>query len=60
LSWENVQKAPLPDNYRPVMALAQNHIHFLGVPDVPAGSAEIFVIHCERPLFVSGVPERHP
>jgi hypothetical protein len=27
------------------MALAQNHIHYLNVPEVPAGSAKIFVIH---------------
>ncbi|EDR01459.1 uncharacterized protein LACBIDRAFT_310833 [Laccaria bicolor S238N-H82] len=26
------------------MALAQNHIHFLGVPGIPAGEAKIFVI----------------
>ncbi|KIM36305.1 hypothetical protein M413DRAFT_291010 [Hebeloma cylindrosporum] len=31
--------------YQPVMALAQNHVHFLGVPGMPAGSAKIFVIH---------------
>ena len=47
LSWVDVQKAPFTtDNYSPVMALAQNHIHFLNVPGVPAGSADIFVIHC--------------
>jgi len=33
--------------YQPVMALAQNHVHFLGVPGVAAGNAKIFVIHCE-------------
>ncbi|KAJ7267469.1 hypothetical protein C8J57DRAFT_1229029 [Mycena rebaudengoi] len=32
-------------NYDPVMAIAQNHIHFFGVPGNPAGSASIFVIH---------------
>lgn len=32
--------------YQPVMALAQNHIHFLGIPGMPAGNAKIFVIHC--------------
>jgi hypothetical protein len=46
LSWVNVQKAGFTtDNYQPVMALAQNHIHFLNVPGVAAGSAQIFVIH---------------
>lgn len=33
------------DSYQPVMALAQNHIYFLGVPGIPAGEAKIFVIH---------------
>ncbi|KAI0336879.1 hypothetical protein GY45DRAFT_1332904 [Cubamyces sp. BRFM 1775] len=45
LEWEDVEKSPYPDNYDPVMALAQNHIHFLNVPDLPAGTADIFVIH---------------
>jgi len=31
--------------YQPVMALAQNHIHFMGVPGLPAGEVKIFVIH---------------
>ncbi|KDR73239.1 hypothetical protein GALMADRAFT_251824 [Galerina marginata CBS 339.88] len=31
--------------YQPVVALAQNHIHFLGVPGIAAGNAKIFVIH---------------
>ena len=30
---------------KPVLALAQNHIHFLGVPGLNAGQASIFVIH---------------
>lgn len=47
LSWTDVQKPDLGDGYQPVMALAQNHIHFLNVPNIPAGSAKIFVIHCE-------------
>jgi len=45
LSWSDVQNPGLGANYSPVMALAQNHIHFLNVPGVPAGSAKIFVIH---------------
>ncbi|KAI0360607.1 hypothetical protein OH77DRAFT_1418587 [Trametes cingulata] len=45
LEWQDVEKSPYPDDYQPVMALAQNHIHFLDVPNVPAGSADIFVIH---------------
>jgi len=45
LSWTDVGATPLPSTYNPVMALAQNHIHFLNVPEVPAGSAKIFVIH---------------
>ncbi|KAI0777746.1 hypothetical protein BD413DRAFT_602043 [Trametes elegans] len=44
-SWEDVQKSPYPDDYKPVMALAQNHVHFINVPGVESGSADIFVIH---------------
>ncbi|PFH53397.1 hypothetical protein AMATHDRAFT_55341 [Amanita thiersii Skay4041] len=44
-AWNDVQKANLGDNYDPVMALAQNHVHFLNVPGLPDGSAKIFVIH---------------
>jgi hypothetical protein len=29
------------------MALAQNHVFFLNVAGVPAGSAAIYVIHCK-------------
>lgn len=47
LQWTDVQTTPYGSDYDPTMALAQNHIHFIGVPDVPAGSADIFVIHCE-------------
>lgn len=47
LSWVDVGQAPYPADYQPVMALAQNHIHFLDVPGAPAGDADIFVIHCE-------------
>ncbi|KAA1473036.1 hypothetical protein DENSPDRAFT_881726 [Dentipellis sp. KUC8613] len=45
LAWNDVQKAPYDASYQPVMALAQNHIHFLNVPGVPQGQADIFVIH---------------
>ncbi|KAG2120097.1 hypothetical protein BD769DRAFT_1022962 [Suillus cothurnatus] len=45
LNWVNDEQTPYPSGYAPVMALAQNHIHFLDVPNVPAGSADIFVIH---------------
>ncbi|KAH9940690.1 hypothetical protein B0H21DRAFT_754015 [Amylocystis lapponica] len=45
LSWVDVAAAPYPTGYTPVMALAQNHIHFLDVPGAAAGSADIFVIH---------------
>lgn len=30
----------------PVMAIADNHIFFLGIPSNSAGEANIFVIHC--------------
>ncbi|KAF9471116.1 hypothetical protein BDN70DRAFT_888444 [Pholiota conissans] len=58
IPWQDVQSPDLSANpsatptpgantqgYQPVMALAQNHVHFLGVPGLPAGSAKIFVIH---------------
>lgn len=47
LSWSDVGPSPYGAEYQPVMALASNHIHFLDVPKVPPGSADIFVIHCE-------------
>jgi len=55
IPWVDVQKPNFStgqstDSYQPVMALAQNHIHFLGLPGLPAGDAKIFVIHC-TPLF---------
>lgn len=46
VTWVDDEQAPYPSNYQTVMALAQNHIHFLDVPGVSAGSADIFVIHC--------------
>ena len=50
LAWTDVQKAPYDSSYQPVMALAQNHVHFLNVPGTPAGDAQIFVIHCESKI----------
>jgi len=45
IEWNLVQDFDFPDNYSPVMALAQNHIHFLGVGTDGPGTAHIFVIH---------------
>ncbi|RXW13763.1 hypothetical protein EST38_g12091 [Candolleomyces aberdarensis] len=50
LTWNDVQKPDLGiegsgASYEPVLALAQNHVHFLGVPGMPAGEAKVFVIH---------------
>lgn len=45
IAWSDVGPTPYGANYSPVMALANNHIHFLDVPNVPAGSADIYVIH---------------
>jgi hypothetical protein len=54
LVWVDVEKAPYQSGYKPVMALAQNHIFFLDVPGVSAGSAAIYVIHCKsKPLVRS-------
>jgi len=45
--WNDVETVSWDaSSYQPTLALAQNHIHFLGVPGLPAGSAKIFVIHC--------------
>lgn len=38
-------------NYDPVMVIADNHIYFIDVPGVAAGSAMIFVIHCMSCIF---------
>jgi hypothetical protein len=47
ISWKDVEKPPFTTNGNdPVMALAQNHIHFLDLQNVPAGQAQIYVIHC--------------
>ncbi|KAH9941313.1 uncharacterized protein BXZ73DRAFT_42126 [Epithele typhae] len=45
LPWVDVGATPYDKSYSPVMALAQNHIHFLDVPGNSAGMADIFVIH---------------
>lgn len=48
LSWNAVGKPSFTTtNYNPTMALASNHIHFIGVPNSQPGTADIFVIHCE-------------
>ena len=47
LAWVDVEETPYSSTYQPVMALAQNHIHFLDVPGNAAGVADIFVIHCK-------------
>jgi len=57
LSWTDVEKAPYDASYQPVMALAQNHIHFLDVPGTPAGDAQIFVIHFS---FFQPEPQAYP
>ncbi|KAJ7088587.1 hypothetical protein C8R44DRAFT_649419 [Mycena epipterygia] len=46
IAWTDQEAAGITTtNYDPVMAIAQNHIYFFGVPNNPAGSASIFVIH---------------
>jgi len=45
LEWNLVQQFDFPENYNPVMALAQNHIHFLDVGSDGPGNARIYVIH---------------
>ncbi|KAF8589095.1 hypothetical protein K439DRAFT_1645192 [Ramaria rubella] len=46
LTWNTVGNPSFTTtNYNPTMALAQNHIHFIGVPGSQPGTADIFVIH---------------
>ena len=47
IEWNIVQELAFPKDYNPVMALAQNHIHFLDVGSDGPGEARIFVIHCK-------------
>lgn len=59
LTWTDAEASPFPPTYpyRPVMALAQNHIHFLNAPGVPAGSAVIFLIHF---AYFQSEPQPYP
>ena len=43
--WKLVGKSPYEGYDRPTMGLAMNHIHFIGVPGVQNGDADVFVIH---------------
>ena len=45
-----------PQSYNPTMALASNHIMYIGAPSVAAGSADIFVVHCQSSLLPLLVP----
>ena len=67
LSWADVG-APEAwgdlSSYEPVMALAQNHVHLIGVPDLQPGEADIFVIHFsffqpEAQSYGSDFPQTH-
>lgn len=51
IPWTDVGPTPYGSNYNPVMAIADNHIYFLDVPNVPAGSVDIFVIHCKAAAY---------
>jgi hypothetical protein len=58
IGWEDVQDVGfITDGYKPVMALAQNHIHFLNVPGSQPGQAFIFVIHF---AFSQPDPQSYP
>ena len=50
IAWNDVEATPYGSDYKPTMALAQNHIHFVGVPGATSGDLDIFVIHC-KPIF---------
>jgi hypothetical protein len=60
LQWVDIEKAPYSSDYDPVMALAQNHVFFLNVPGVTAGSADIYVIHCESEPWRLATPLTWP
>ena len=47
IAWNDVEATPYGADYKPTMALAQNHIHFVGVPGATSGDLDIFVIHCK-------------
>ncbi|KAF8632874.1 hypothetical protein AX17_004722 [Amanita inopinata Kibby_2008] len=64
IPWNDIQHPDFgTDSYQPVMALAQNHVHFLNVPGLPDGSAKIFVIHFSyfqpEPQFYGNFPNTH-
>ena len=60
LAWADVGTPPFTTTgYNPVMALAQNHIHFLDVPGLSAGQADIFVIHCEINFCKTSIMNSH-
>lgn len=66
LAWQDAGASSWGDlsSYDPVMAIAQNHIHFIGVPGLSAGQADIFVIHFsyfqpEAQSYSSDFPETH-
>ncbi|KAJ6466921.1 hypothetical protein C8R45DRAFT_1020462 [Mycena sanguinolenta] len=65
LPWTDTGAAEIDTtNYDGVMAIAQNHIFFFGVPGVPAGSAPIYVIHFGfwqegSQSFSSNFPDSH-
>jgi len=58
IAW-NLQKSPsfTTTGYKPTMAIAQNHIHFFGVPGAPAGELFIYVIHF---AFSQPTPQTYP
>jgi len=58
IAWTDVGKPSFnTQGYEPVMALAQNHIHFIDVPGLPDGDADIFVIHFS---FFQPTPQAYP
>ncbi|KAJ7254639.1 hypothetical protein B0H12DRAFT_549169 [Mycena haematopus] len=65
IAWQDGGAAEIDTtNYDPVMAIAQNHIFFFGVPGVAAGNAPIFVIHFAfwqegAQSFGSNFPDSH-
>jgi hypothetical protein len=47
IEWNLIGDPNFPvTGYKPLMGLAQNHVHFLNVPESQPGTARIFVIHC--------------
>ncbi|ORX36369.1 hypothetical protein BD324DRAFT_642541 [Kockovaella imperatae] len=57
-AWSAVENPSFSTSgYTPVAAEASNHIHYFGVPDTAAGSADLFVVHY---AYFQPTPQSYP